>query len=62
MRKEAPKTWMVIGFVSPSNGAMVDAPGSVMSISEANLRDDVEVRNERQGSRTVIKCRSKGGR
>ncbi|GAB6854424.1 hypothetical protein [Asaia astilbis] len=60
--QDAPKTWMVIGFVSPSNGAMVQAPGAVMTISEANIRDDVEVRNERQGKRTVIKCRAKGGR
>lgn len=60
--RDAPQTWMVIGFVSPSNGAMIDAPGAVMTISEANIRDDVEVRNERQGKRTVIKCRAKGGR
>ncbi|MDR6182011.1 hypothetical protein QE368_000853 [Asaia bogorensis NBRC 16594] len=60
--KEVPAQWTVIGFVSPSSGAQIEVPGSVMSISEANLRHDVEVRNERLGSRTVIKCRKKGGR
>jgi len=57
--KEAPKTWVVIGFVSPSNGAMVDAPGSVMSISEAQTRPDVQFRYRTAGKRRVIEIKAK---
>lgn len=57
--KEAPAKWTVIGFISPSNGAMVDAPGALMSISEAQTRPDVQFRYRTAGKRRVIEIKAK---
>lgn len=57
--RDAPKTWVVIGFVSPSNGEMVQAPGAVMTISQAQMRSDVLFRYRTAGKRRVIEIKAK---
>lgn len=57
--KEAPKNWTVIGFLSPANGAVVEAPGSIMTTDEAIARSDVSFRYRTAGKRRVIEIKAK---